>query len=241
MEKLTNTYAIRSPELSTQYRLQREYVGFYFQEIFAEFCASKQMAGYDMAKIGLTWLISDAEIFYTNSNMPFWREKVEVQVEVAEITPLFFNLKFSMKANNNVYATGKYRTLIADTKTHKPKRFVDFINRFPNATSQKTDFNRFEISGTKVGETSQKIRLPDLDFNKHLNNVRYLPRALESMPEIVREEKILLSSQIKFVKEARLDDDILSETFTTDNSTFFHKLSRKSDNATLCIAKTTWE
>ncbi len=241
MENFSNTYAVRSPELSTQYRLQREYVGFYFQEIFAEFCASKKMAGYDMAKIGLTWLISDAEISYANFEMPFWREKVEVEVQVAEITPLFFNLKFAMQAKEKLYATGKYRTLIADNKTHKPKRFTKFAPNFPNSTNEKIDFERFEISGKKVGETSQKVRLPDLDFNKHLNNVRYLPRALESIPESIRENELLVSSRVKFVKEARLDNEILSETFTNDNSTFFHKLSRKTDAATLCIAKTVWQ
>ena len=229
MEKLANTYAIRSLEISPNYRLQREYAGFYFQEIFAEFCALKEMAGYDMARIGLTWLISDSEISYSPNDMPFWREKVGLEVEAVEITPLFLNVAFRMQTKESTAATGKYRALIAYAKTHKPKRFTDFIEKFPN------------ISGQKIGEVLQKVRLPDLDFNRHLNNVRYLPRAVESMPESVREERRLVLSRLKFIKEAKLGDEILSETFTKDNSEFFHKLSRKSDGATICAAKTIWQ
>ena len=241
MEKFSNTYAVRSLEISPNYRLQREYAGFYFQEIFAEFCASKKMAGYDMARMGLTWLISDTGISYSPNEMPFWREKVELEVEAVEITPLFFNVAFRMRSSGLNVANGKYRTLIADAKTHKPKKFTDFIDRFPNISAQKTDFEKFEISGEKIGEVPQKVRLPDLDFNRHLNNARYLPRAVESMPENVREEKHLVLSRLKFIKEARLGDEILSETFTKDNSEFFHKLSRKSDGTAICIAKTIWQ
>ncbi|MBO5781918.1 MAG: hypothetical protein J6R08_05600 [Opitutales bacterium] len=241
MEKLANTYAIRSLEISPNYRLQREYAGFYFQEIFAEFCALKEMAGYDMARIGLTWLISDSEISYSPNDMPFWREKVGLEVEAVEITPLFLNVAFRMQTKESTAATGKYRALIAYAKTHKPKRFTDFIEKFPNISGQKTTFEKFEISGEKIGEVLQKVRLPDLDFNRHLNNVRYLPRAVESMPESVREERRLVLSRLKFIKEAKLGDEILSETFTKDNSEFFHKLSRKSDGATICAAKTIWQ
>ena len=241
MEKFTNTYSVRSPEIGPQYRLQREYVGFYFQEVFAEFCAAKEMAGYDMARIGLTWLITDAQIDYFGGDMPFWREKVEVSVEAAEITALFFNAVFEMRCGGELCASGKYRSLIADAKTHRPKKFSDFAERFPSAENRKVDMEKFEITGEKVAEVRQKVRLPDLDFNRHLNNVRFLPRAIESIPEEVRGQKILRKSLVKFVKEARLGDEIISETFASAENEYLHKLTRAQDGAALCLAKTLWQ
>lgn len=170
MEKFSNTYAVRSLEISPNYRLQREYAGFYFQEIFAEFCASKKMAGYDMARMGLTWLISDTEISYSPNEMPFWREKVELEVEAVEITPLFFNVAFRMRSSGLNVANGKYRTLIADAKTHKPKKFTDFIDRFPNISAQKTDFEKFEIYKKQLGIFPQIIPQKRRHNNLHRKN-----------------------------------------------------------------------
>ncbi|MBR4597849.1 MAG: hypothetical protein IKO42_05595 [Opitutales bacterium] len=241
MEKFANTYSVRSPEIGPQYRLRRECVGFYFQEAFAEFCAAKKMAGYDMARIGLTWLITDAQIEYFESDMPFWREKVETSVEAAEISALFFNAVFEMHCGGALAASGKYRALIADSNTRRPKKFSDFAERFPNAENRKIEIEKFEIKGEKIAEVSQKVRLPDLDFNRHLNNVRYLPRAIESIPENVREQKILRKSLVKFVKEARLGDEIISETFASAENEYCHKLTRAQDGAVLCLAKTLWQ
>ena len=241
MEKFSNIYSVRSPEITPQYRLRRECVGFYFQEVFAEFCAAKEMAGYDMARIGLTWLIADAQIEYFEGDMPFWREKVETSIETAEISPLFFNAVFEMRCGGRLCASGKYRSLIADAKTRRPKKFSEFAGKFPNAENRKIDFEKFGIQGEKIAQVAQKVRLPDLDFNRHLNNVRYLPRAIESIPEEIREQKILRKSLVKFVKEARMGDVIVSETFAISENEYCHKLTRERDGAALCLAKTLWQ
>lgn len=50
MSKFVKTYRIRGTELDAEYRMRRAFAACYFQECFAEWCASKTMAAYDMQK-----------------------------------------------------------------------------------------------------------------------------------------------------------------------------------------------
>ena len=51
--------------MSPEYRLKKYYIGMYFQECFAEYAASVGLAAFDTAKIGRTWLASDARVDFT--------------------------------------------------------------------------------------------------------------------------------------------------------------------------------
>ena len=106
MDKFSNTYSVRGSELAPDYRLRNFYVCSYFQECFAEFMTSKKMAGYDMQKVGLTWLMSDisAEICGT---LPFWRTPVKVEIWTREINPIFVVVNFLLKDGEQTFATDK--------------------------------------------------------------------------------------------------------------------------------------
>lgn len=241
MDKFSNTYSVRGSELAPDYRLRNFYVCSYFQECFAEFMTSKEMAGYDMQKVGLTWLMSDisAEICGT---LPFWRTPVKVEIWTREINPIFVVVNFLLKDGEKTFAKGSTRALLADAKTHKPQRFGKYAENFEaceGGEELENPFKKFEIEGEKLGETLQEVRVADLDFNLHLNNVRYLPRMFESMPSEITAERKLKSFQIKFVKEALLGDKILSESFIGEDS-YTHRLTRISDAKVIASMKSVW-
>lgn len=236
-------YSVRGSEMDPEYRLRDFYVGFYFQECFAEFAASKKMAAYDVAKSGLTWLISDARAEIPGP-MPFWRGRVKVDVWARSVSPLFLVMGFSMSEGGAEFARGSFRALMADLKTHRPARFPEFARAFSADASHSPDtapFERLEASGEIIGSASQKVRQADLDFNNHLNNVRYLPRAIESMPLGEVSGRRLSSYAIRYMREAFLGDEIVSESFAGAGGCYFHRLSRVSDGAVLCCAKTFWK
>ena len=234
MDKFSNTYSVRGSELAPDYRLRNFYVCSYFQECFAEFMTSKNMAGYDMQRVGLTWLMSDisAEICDT----------VKVEVWTREINPIFVVVNFALKDCEKIFAKGSTRALLADSKTHKPQRFGKYAEKFEACEcgdELENPFKKFEIEGDKIGETLQEVRVPDLDFNLHLNNVRYLPRMFESMPAEITANGVLKSFQIKFAREALLGDKILSESFKCEGF-YTHKLTRVSDGNLIATMKSAW-
>lgn len=241
MDKFSNTYSVRGSELAPDYRLRNFYVCSYFQECFAEFMTLKNMAGYDMQRVGLTWLMSDisAEICDT---LPFWRTPVKVEVWTREINPIFVVVNFTLRDCEKIFARGSTRALLADSKTHKPQRFGKYAEKFEACEcgeKLENPFKKFEIEGEKIGETLQEVRVPDLDFNLHLNNVRYLPRMFESMPAEITASGALKSFQIKFAREALLGDKILSESFKSGNF-YTHRLTRVSDEKIIATMKSAW-
>ena len=90
-----------------------------------------------------------------------------------------------------------------------------------------------------IFETSQVVRFDELDFNMHLNNVRYVPRALEALPENFRAGHKLLSYRIKFLREAKFGDTIVSRAVPAGNECL-HVLAKSSDGAELCRMKSVW-
>lgn len=242
MGKFSNTYAVRGSEIATDYRLRNFYVSFYFQECFAEYTASKKMAGYDMAKVGLTWLISDVSVEICG-RLPFWRAPVTVEIWTYDINQIFVTLNFTLKENGNIFAKGACRALIADTANHKPQRLGDYEKNFAKIDEPGFDndpFKRLELSGSRIGQTLQVVRVADLDFNMHLNNVRYLPRMFESMPSEITSSRRLAEYQIRYLQEAHLDEKILSETFEDKDGTYYHRLTRASDNELVSVMKSVW-
>lgn len=51
----------------------------------------------------------------------------------------------------------------------------------------------------------------------------------------------LSSYAIRYMREAFLGDEIVSESFAGAGGCYFHRLSRASDGAVLCCAKTFWK
>ena len=57
-------------------------------------------------------------------------------------------------------------------------------------------------------ESNISVRRSDIDFNKHVNNTKYLEWTMEATPECILDEYSLISAKIKYEKEVRLGDDV---------------------------------
>ena len=86
----------------------------------------------------------------------------------------------------------------------------------------------------------QTVRFDELDFNMHLNNVRYIPRALEAIDKDYRICHMLKSYRIRFEHEAFYGDEIES-ILTRRGDAFTHLLRRRRDGAVLCAMETLWQ
>lgn len=244
MSKFIKVYKVRGTEIAPDYTMRRIYAACYFQECFAEMCSSKNMAAYDLQKLGLTWIISDMRIDFVSGDMPFWRDELEVSIWAVSKTPLFLRVAFSIKCKGKEFAKGLTNWLVAEDKTHKPRRLSPFGDEFDivdEAIFEDENFSKFnELCDGKVGEIHRQIPSSEVDFNGHLANVQYAPTAFEAVPIDYRMEHDLKSYRIRFMREALYGDTILSETFGQDNK-FFHKITRGQDNAVLCNIESVWE
>lgn len=242
--KFSSVYNVRSSEISPEYKLKEFYIGMYFQECFAEYMASKNLAAYDLAKSGATWLTTDVQIQYLNK-MPFWREPVEMRVWVRDISAVRIYVDFEALHNSAAIAKGSSIHLVAEKSSHRPIKTADIgkISELPiNAEPAlpDSDFKKIEPFEGEAFTTSQVVRYDDLDFNMHLNNVKYVPRALESIPLEFRNSHSLKMYRIKFMRETFFNNTVSSEAFRHGNR-IFHRLARVEDGVELCRMESLWE
>lgn len=63
-------------------------------------------------------------------------------------------------------------------------------------------------NGEYTQKVSRKVRFDDIDFNSHLTNVKYLPRAVEALPDNFLISRKLAGYSIKFKREAKMGDTV---------------------------------
>lgn len=86
-----------------------------------------------------------------------------------------------------------------------------------------------------------RVRLHDLDLNRHVNNVRYIEWALEAVPAETFEKAALSSLDITFKLECFHGDEIASGIMPTGPATFDHCLTRLSNKKPVCLMRSVWK
>ena len=239
--KFFKTYSVRASEISPTYLLKDFFVGMYFQDCFAEYMASKNLAAYDLSRLGLTWLTSDVIVEF-GGKMPFWRENVDIAVWFWKLGSARAYVDFEAFSGGQRIARGSSIQLIASIGAHKPVRLEPYLSSIETekcGAFESCQFTKICERGEFAGETSQVVRFDDLDFNMHLNNVKYIPRALEAIPLNYRNSHSLKSYRLKYMRETFFGNTVKSVAMADEDS-FFHRLVRCEDGLELCRAETFW-
>lgn len=209
-------YGVRSSEVGADYRLKESGAAYLFQECAAEYFASKHFAGYDMARRGLTWLMGGIEARFF-APMPFWRESAAVRVWIRGGSAARMYADFEMAGEDGrVFARGEASYIAAEIDGRKPLKISEFLSVFEIDPRRALDgFDGIfdacgEISSAPCPPVSRKVRADDIDFNSHLTNVKYLPRAIEALPDEFLAARRLAGYAIKFRREARLGETVES-------------------------------
>lgn len=85
-----------------------------------------------------------------------------------------------------------------------------------------------------------RTRLEDLDMNNHVNNTHFTAWAIEGMPEDIRKSKSLKEISINFKAEVKADENIIVQTFLTENNKYLHKLTSESNGKVAAAAYSIW-
>jgi acyl-ACP thioesterase len=92
------------------------------------------------------------------------------------------------------------------------------------------------------GETcsvEQVVQQDDVDFNDHVNNLRYLVLALEALPPGFRRQNALKSLEVRFLGEAFLGNTLRSVAVRQETRVW-HRLVKKEDQIDVCLMKSSW-
>lgn len=137
--------------------------------------------------------------------------------------------------------------IFLDIAKKRPKRIPKEFDGIYNIIDEKLlhDFYDFNFEVGKDTEICFNVRKTDIDYNNHVNNVKYLNWMLEVIPEEVDNKYYLSEFDIQYKREIKLGNLIKSsidEGIEKDNKLIFvHKINESTSSDINTFGRTVWE
>jgi acyl-ACP thioesterase len=138
--------------------------------------------------------------------------------------------------------------VIVDYSTRKAQRpdkaLSDLNNRFPAERALGTNARR--VPPLPAGDhemTRLKVKLDDIDVNRHVNNARYVHWAVDCHnPEFICTHTPD-TVEVNYIAEGHQNEMINIFTAPADDArtSFIHSVTRESDGAELCRLRMSWK
>lgn len=234
-------FTVRSYEMDVQGVASVPAICNYLQEVAGNHATELGVAVDHLFKKNMTWVLSRLHIQVFR--FPFWREEIKIETWPSGRQRKFATrdfLIFDQKHNILVKATSSW--MIIDLKTQKPTVMPEFMDEIGLPDRQRAIDDSFpKMTLPKNPNLEQKfdVRLGDLDINQHVNNVKYIEWALESVPLDIWKAKILASLEISFRAETKHGERIIIQTEQNENI-FLHRVISEDDQRDLAVLKSTW-
>ena len=234
-------FTVRSYEMDVQGVASVPAICNYLQEVAGNHATELGVAVDHLFRKNMTWVLSRLHVKVFR--FPFWREEIKIETWPSGRQGKFAIrdfLIFDQKHNILVKASSSW--MIIDLNTQKPIIMPEFMDaiRLPDRKRAIDDsFPKMSVPKNPDLERSFDVRLSDLDINQHVNNVKYIEWALESVPLDVWKEKILSELEISFRAETMYGEKITIKTEREDDI-FSHHVISEDDQRDLALLKSTW-
>jgi acyl-ACP thioesterase len=240
----SGVYPVRSYDVDARGHLSVATICYFLQD--AAGCHAHAL-GVSIAQLHLrhlTWVLVRMRVELTRHLG--WQDRLQIQTWPSHQERLLSHRDFLLldEAGQDV---GRCVTVwvLMDLQRWRPQRLtalpapLPIVNR-PRALS--TMPNKLDVPETFVTQRPFQVGDRDLDRNGHVNNVRYIEWALETVPMNVLNTCELEMLEVNFTGEAFHAEHVLagSQPVDTARPTFLHGIHSQSTGTDLARAKTQW-
>jgi medium-chain acyl-[acyl-carrier-protein] hydrolase len=194
---------------------------------------------------GLTWILSRFHIRV--HRYPLWREHIRIETWPSDVYSFYALRDFNIFDEENLLlVSASTLWLILDIKTRHPIRIPDHIVAMRVTDRERALHDPFDTIWRPQQVTMKKrfsVRLSDLDMNQHVNNVRYVEWAVETVPQEIWQTHKLMEIEVSFRAECVYGDMVISQSDQSEEDgqqVFTHRIVRESDQQELFLARTKW-
>ncbi len=218
--EFSRNYLVHYYEADCRKRLTLPSLVQYLEDIAILDSSSRGMdlAYYDRAQCGWMLLKWDISI----KALPVFGETVRVATKVHAMKRFLADREFSVSAaDGTLLASARSNWLLADTVRRRPIRIPEErYKTFGVSMESESDFIMIEdVNAVTVhssgGDEGKQFRRTirtvntDIDTNQHVNNVRYVAWALDSLPASFSTDCIPSSIRVQYKKELAVGDEVL--------------------------------
>lgn len=228
------TFKVRSSEVTPDGRARMASVCEWLQETAGNHAL---LLNFDISQLNqkkLTWVLHRLHVQI--DRYPEWRDEVTIRTWPSAGDTLRAYRDFViLDSKGEELGRSLSYWLMLNMETRRPVRMPrEVLDMAPSDVSHVLDIkeDRLTFKGEPDLSKTYAVRRSDLDINRHVNNVKYVEWALESMPEDQATE-----IDIEFRSECRLGDQIHSEVVKGPfDSLNYHRLVRTGEQKTAAVA-----
>jgi acyl-ACP thioesterase len=185
----------------------------YFQEAAGDH-ADKLGAGVmEMLRRNLTWVLSRYHIRLLR--YPRWREPVLLTTWPCSNQGLFALREFEVRdGKGDLLAAASSSWMLIDLKTKRPVAPGEHLGSYPQDPRRAVDstFERLPTVSRADFERAFRVRMGELDWNRHVNHVAYIDWALETGSQEFLEKHRPAEIEADFRGPAHYGDSVLCRT-----------------------------
>ncbi len=215
------------------------------EETAADHCCLINHSLDQLAEQNIGWILISG--YMQIERYPAYREKITVRTWLSKYSNIKgFRENIIYDEQGLIIGRAKGLWVFFDIEKRRPIQiFNDIKNSWSFKSEECINYNiAKKINAIDSANYTRifKVNRYDTDKNKHVNNIRYLQWAIESVPDEIINNYYLFSIDGRFVAEAQYDDTIISlaEEDGIDTS-FLHTIKIQNNNKVCAIAKTVWK
>src|SRR5690606_37563725 len=214
------------------------------EETAAEHCYSINHSLYQLADQNIGWVLISGVM--QMERYPRYKEKITIRTWLSSYTAIKgYRENIIYDQQSNIIGTARGLWIFFDINRRRPiKIFDDIINKwsFSNIKSINYDISeKIEAIERPDYELKFKINKYDTDMIKHVNNIRYLQWAIESIPDDIIDKYYLHSIDGRFISEAHYGQTVVSITKdvqqTSNDKSFIHSIKIEGTDKVCATAK----
>ncbi|MCH3965557.1 MAG: thioesterase [Clostridium sp.] len=216
----------------------------YFDDVATE--QSQNMGGgldY-MEQHRVAWVIYKWDIYV--NRYPSFREKLKVRTYARSFLKFYGYRTFEIiDKNQDIVCRANSVWLLIDIDKRRVKRISSDMYSIYGLTKEDNEplvIDNVNLPDKFDFEKYFDVRYSDIDTNRHVNNVKYVDWAIETVPLDIVENYSIKNINISYKKEATYGGKIKSSTKIEEQNGKYLGLHKISDNDgnELCIVQTLW-
>tara|TARA_R110000868_G_scaffold257374_3_gene514485 strand:+ start:8997 stop:9770 length:774 start_codon:yes stop_codon:yes gene_type:complete len=215
------------------------------EETAAEHCYSINHSLYQLEAQNVGWVLMSGVL--QMERYPNYKEKITIRTWLSKCSTVKgFRENIIYDEQNNIIGRARDLWVFFDIKKRRPaKIFDDIKEKWSFCSKESIDYNiSKKIKAIENADVELKFNISrfDTDMNKHVNNIRYLQWAVESVPDEIIDNYYLYFIDGRFISEAHYGQTIVSLTKNhTENKSFMHTIKIEGTNKVCATAKTIWK
>ncbi|MDD2320577.1 MAG: thioesterase [Geobacteraceae bacterium] len=240
----TASYRVRSYETDFLRRVKPATLLNYLQDAASSHAAVLGFSVADLLQKNLTWVLSRYQVRVYR--YPFEGEEIRVRTWRSAVDSFHALRDFEVVDEyDRTLAVASSSWLIINLDSRRPVRIKTAVDDFPvhPYRSFPGDFCMLPKCDASERELVFRVRMADLDQNRHVNHVVYPEWAFETIPEAVLNSRLPAEIHIAYRAEAVYGSKIISRSAVTDlpdTATYLHQIIDESDGKELARLKTVW-